>query len=114
MEIKYKWTISSTPCKPEDGALKNIVSEVHWRLKASNEVHGAEAYGAVKISETNDNEFTPYESLTKDQVVSWVVNALSVEGEPKSQLELIKENLIKDLELQANPGEINLPLPFEN
>jgi hypothetical protein len=116
----YKWVISATPCKSKEGVLENVVSEIHWRLEASNENHIAETYGVVGISEPNGTDFTPYESLTKDQVVSWVINTLSEVPEPidgveqQSQLDKIKESLNNDLSLQANPVIVNLPLPFEN
>ena len=116
----YKWVISATPCKSKEGVLENVVSKIHWRLEASNENHIAETYGVVSLPEPTGTDFTPYEQLTKDQVVSWVVSILSKVPEPidgveqQSQLEKIKESLNQDLFLQANPVELNLPVPFEN
>lgn len=106
--INYKWIISATPCKPKEGVLENVVSEIHWRLEAYNENYTAETYGVVNVYEPIEENFTPYESLTKDQVVSWVIKEL---GE---KLEKIKENLNNDLFLQANPVKVSLPLPFIN
>jgi hypothetical protein len=116
----YEWIISATPCKVKEGDLEKVVNVVHWRLKASNGNYVAETYGATSVLEPTGTDFTPYEQLTKNQVVSWVVDILSVVPEPidgieqKSQLDIFKENLNKNLELQANPVELNLPLPFEN
>lgn len=120
METNYKWKIVATPCVLSKRNLEKVVNVVHWRLEASNENCAAETYGATSIPEPNEEGFTPYESLTKDQVVSWVVEILSIIPAPidgveqKSQLDKIKENLDNDLYLQANPVEVNLPLPFEN
>ena len=116
----YEWIISATPCKPKEGILENVVSEVHWRLKASNETYVAETYGVVNVTEPTGTDFTVYEQLTKNQVVSWIVNILSIVPEPikgveqKSKLDNIKKGLNNDLLLQASPVIVNLPLPFEN
>jgi hypothetical protein len=120
METNYEWIISAMDCRIQEGTLVNVVLLVHWRLKASNEGYSAETYGVTSMPEPSGTDFTPYEDLTKEQVVSWVVDILSVVPEPineieqQSQLDKIKESLNNDLSLQANPVEVNLPLPFEN
>lgn len=118
--INYKWVISAMDCRIKEGTLENIVNIVHWRLNASDETYTTETYGLVTTPEPSETDFTLYDNLTKEQVVSWVVNILSVVPEPidevvqESQLDKIKESLNENLRLLANPIEATLPLPFEN
>jgi len=114
----FDWIISALDCKIKVGTLEDIVDVVHWRLNASNENHTAETYGCTNMPEPSGTDFTAYENLTKEQVVSWVESILSVIPESidevvkESQLAKIKASLNADLLLQANPVKVNLPLPF--
>lgn len=118
METNFEWIISALDCKVKEGSLENIVNVVHWRLNASNENQIAETYGCTNMPEPSGTDFTAYEDLTKEQIVSWLEAILNVVPEPidevvqQSQLEKIKENLEKELLLKANPTEVSLPLPF--
>ncbi len=119
MITNYEWVIFAMDCRLKEGTLQNIVNVVHWRLNAFNENYSVETYGAISLTEPSETDFTLYEDLTKEQVISWVVNILSIvpdvnTNETKSQLEKIKENLSKELFLKENPIEITLPLPFNN
>ena len=120
MKTNYEWTIAAMNCKVKEKTLENIVSVVHWYLNASNENFNVETYGATAMPEPSETDFTLYEDLTKEQVVSWIVDALSVVPESidgvaqQSKLDKIKENLSRELFLKENPIEINLPLPFNN
>lgn len=51
-------------------------------------------------------EFTPYEELTKDQVVGWLVSELDVDA--------MNENLNAQIDLLINPINVTLQPPFEN
>ena len=106
METNYKWNISAMDCKIKEGTLENIVNFVHWRLNAFNDIYNIETYGIANMPEPSSTNFTPYEDLTKEQVVQWLNNVLDVEK--------IKINLNKNLFLQEYPIEVSFPLPFEN
>jgi hypothetical protein len=116
----YEWVISAMDCKIKEGTLENVVNVIHWRLKASNENYVAETYGVTSVPEPSDKDFTLYNDLKKEQVVSWIVDILSVVPEPineveqQSQLDKIKESLNNDLSLQAKPVIVTLQPPFDN
>jgi len=120
METKYEWIISAMDCRVKEGTLENIVNVVHWRLNASNDKYTAETYSSTSMPEPKGKDFTPYKDLTKEQIVIWLIDILSVVPEPidgiiqLSQLEQIKINLNENLLLQENPIEVSLPLPFKN
>jgi uncharacterized lipoprotein YmbA len=99
----YTWQVESLDCVP-DG---KVVSCIHWRLKGDDGTNTAEVYGAQAIEHNAKNPFTAYEALTKDQVISWVQEAMGIDAVTKLQ-----EELDKQLETLANPPVITPPLPW--
>lgn len=102
----YNWTISAMECVKKENDLTDVVITIHWRYNAEKEGFNAETYGATSMPLPNGKEFTPYEDLTKDQVVDWLVSELDVEA--------MNENLNAQIELLINPINVTLQLPFEN
>ena len=114
----YEWTISTMECKINEGVLNDVVIVVHWRLNATRNGKTAETYSATAMPEVSEENFTPYNELTKEQVVSWLVTILSIIPEPvdnvdqSSQLARIQEDLNANIDLQLNPINELLPPPF--
>jgi hypothetical protein len=104
--IVFDWIISAMECKVKEDNLSDVVIMVHWRYNAVNGEYFAETYGATGVPTPSGNDFTPYEDLTKEQVVSWLEAILDV---PAMQLQLEA-----DIELQINPINVTLPPPYLN
>ena len=108
--IKYDWIISAMKCKIKEDNLSDVVILVHWRYNATSvveeEEYFASTYGATSVPMPSGEDFTPYEDLTKDQVVGWLEAILDV---PAMQL-----SLEANIELQINPINVTLPPPFKN
>jgi hypothetical protein len=105
---KFDWVISAMECKVEEANLSDVVILVHWRYNATSIVEDieyfADIYGATSVPLPTGEEFTPYEDLTKGQVVGWLEAILDV---PDMQLQLET-----NIELQINPINVTLPPPF--
>jgi len=103
----YNWTISALDCKVKEGDMTDVVYTVHWRYSATNE-NGitAETYGAQTVDPPSTEDFTPYDQLTKDQIVGWLEASMDV---PAMDI-----NLDKQIELIIHPIDVTLPPPFEN
>lgn len=120
METIFNWTISAMDCQKQEGELTKIVVTVHWRLSGERDGFTTEIYGATTLNTpTNTENFTAYKDLTKEQVVSWLENTMSViptieEGqEPQvSQLDSLKETVNSKIDLLVNPITELLPPPF--
>ena len=84
-----------------------MVYTVHWRYRATDE-NGitAETYGAQAVLPPSEEDFTPYNELTKEQVVGWLEASMDV-----SSMDLYLDNQI---ELIVNPVDVTPPLPFVN
>lgn len=103
----YNWVISALDCKVDENNLQDVVYTVHWRYNATNEDGiTAEVYGAQSVSSPTTEDFTPYDQLTKEQVVGWLEASLDVPA--------MNEGLDKQIELIVHPVDVTLPLPFEN
>jgi hypothetical protein len=106
----FDWIISAMDCKIHEGQMTDVVQTVHWRYNAKesieDEVYFAEMYGATGVGEPTPDNFTDYNSLTKEQVVGWLEATLDVTA--------MQENLAKQIELQINPIDVTLPPPFPN
>ena len=103
----YNWIISALECKVKEGDMTDVVYTVHWRYNATNE-NGitVDTYGAQVVGSPDPANFTPYENITKEQVVGWLEASLDV---PALQLQLDKQ-----INLIVNPIDVTPPLPFTN
>ena len=108
--MEFNWKISALECIIKDGVMSNVVQTVHWRYNAKesieDKVYFAEIYGATKVGEPTPENFTDYNSLTKEQVVGWLEGALDVAS--------MQENLTKQIELKINPVDETKAPPFAN
>lgn len=107
MTVKYEWKIEQLVCYLEKEGKKNVVYHVYWRLNASLDGYEDTAYGSINIQLDPESEFTPYENLTKDQVVSWVKIAMGEESVAN-----LEASLNQKIEYQMNPPIVTPPIPW--
>jgi hypothetical protein len=82
------WTISQLDRQTSDG----FVTTAHWRCDAVDGDFSASSYGTCGF----DGELTtPYESLTKEQVLEWVWQTVDKDATEAS--------LASQIEAQKNP-----------
>jgi hypothetical protein len=99
------WVISAMECRVHEENMDDVVIIVHWRYQA-RELHEeieyfAETYGATSVGMPDPETFTPYDQLTKEQVVGWLEAELDVEK--------MNESLQENINLQINPVTVTLP-----
>jgi hypothetical protein len=109
MEIIYTWGIEQMQEVPQQGPLTDVVINISWRRYATTVVDGKEyiggTFGFFVCSQPSSEDFTPYEDLTREQVIGWLEAGLDLES--------IDKTLIAQLNDQINPPVIILPLPWE-
>ena len=103
--INYNWKFPVMECQNK-GSLEKIVVLIHWIFEAEKNDVKSNIYGTTSLSLPTEENFTPYEKLTKEQVVSWIESILNVEE--------MKQNLNKKIEELMKPKNIILPPPFNN
>jgi hypothetical protein len=104
----FQWVISQLNCAVESEGLPNVINMIHWRYNATqadgDKTWFAETYGATSVAQPNPQNFVPYEDVTEDEVIGWLEAVLPVEA--------MQSSLEANINLQINPTEITLPLPW--
>lgn len=108
METNFEWVISAINCTVESEGLPNVINVIHWRYNATK-VHGdktyfADTYGASSVAQPNAQNFTHYADVTEQEVINWLEQILPVED--------MQASLKANINLQINPIEVALPLPW--
>jgi hypothetical protein len=73
MAITYTWEITNIRKANTLNDLLNVLVHVRWK-KIGTDENGTtgEFHGATPLSAPEGESFTPYEDLTKEQVLSWI------------------------------------------
>jgi hypothetical protein len=106
----FFWEIQSMEVIIKDGNLNDVVYNINWTLnaltEANNVPYSVNSYGSVVVPPPDPDDFTPYEDLTKDQVVGWLYLVLPVPD--------MEASLTRQLDAMINPTTETLPPPFPN
>jgi hypothetical protein len=95
--MEFNWNIAQMDRKTSDG----FVVTVHYTVSAVDGEFTVSTYGTVGYTQEEGN-FTPYESLTKEQVIGWVQNSLGKDT--------VEASLADKINAQKNPvQESGLP-----
>jgi len=95
--INYEWNVIQMERKAADG----FVTIVHYTVSAIDGDHTASAYGTVGFTQ-EEGSYTPFEQLTKEQVVGWVQESLGKDE--------VEAGLAAQIDAQKNPvSESGLP-----
>ena len=99
------WLIERLYVKPTDGSFTNLVITADWRCNGSQGQYAGTCYGSTSFTPPNPEDFTPYSSLTLDQVLQWVWDS----GVDKAGVEANVNKQIADL---INPPILTPALPW--
>ncbi len=85
MAISYHWTINQLDAKIEQDGLQNVIYTIHWEYRAIDDSDTEQpitsnAVGSQLIHYNVGDTFIPYDELTKEDVVGWLVNLLDVDA----------------------------------
>jgi hypothetical protein len=94
MAITYTWEITNMRKASQLDGLENVLVHVRWK-KIGTDENGTtgEFQGATPLSAPS-GDFTPYEELTKEQVLGWV-QAVVVGSYEQHVNEQIQKQIIK-------------------
>jgi len=91
-----EWNIAQLERHLSDGA----VYTAHWTANLEDQGESAGAYGSVGFSDPDPDAFTPYDQLTKEQVVGWIKDALGEE-----QVTSVEESLANQIQQKLDPTD---------
>lgn len=102
-----EWNIVQLDCYPEYQGVKDCVFTAHWDLTATEGEYSGRVYGSVGLTLDASAPFTPYNQLTKEQVVGWVKDAMGAET-----VAAYEASVAQQIENQINPPVVTPPLPW--
>ena len=105
MANTYSWVINSMEVIPSVDGLSDVVTIVNWSYNgvSPTSTHGRISGNSVMPLPSSEN-FTPYNELTQEMVISWLESTLDV---PNLQIRL--DTQINFIE---NPPTVIIPLPW--
>ena len=110
MATNFTWVINQLNCLKENSeGLQDVINVIHWTYNATDidetgKEWFASMYGTANVEQPNPQNFIPYADVTEAEVVSWLEQVLPVAD--------MQANLEANIELQKNPIEVTLPLPW--
>jgi hypothetical protein len=107
MSVTYNWVVERMDCFPQMQDQTNVVFTVFWRLDATDGTHTSSVFGAQAIPYTDLTGFTPYATLTQDQVVGWVQAAMY-----PGRVNELEANLAIGIQNLVDPPVVTPALPW--
>jgi len=98
------WSVLRLECIPQEGALADVVLNVHWQCVGVDSTAVGRVYDMCVLPAPSQS-FTPYGDLTEAQVLEWIWG----HGVNKTAQEAIVDAQIADV---LNPPIIAPPLPW--
>jgi hypothetical protein len=85
MAINYTWDVSTVDTYPTKDSKSDVVYNVHWRLKATDDTNKdsdgnnwtAEVYGSQVVDTSDLSSFKAFADLAASDVQGWVEAALT-------------------------------------
>lgn len=94
MATEITWNIANLERQLASGA----VYTVHYTIDAFDGTYRSSAYGSIGLEAPEENEMIPYADLTKETVVGWVKEKLTME-----KVDEIEAALQAQLDQQREP-----------
>ena len=109
MSNTYTWNIVALDCKPEVGTMTDYVVTSHWSLSGDDgKGHIGSVYGTASFNvDPEKSNYTPFEDLTKEQVITWTQESLGA-----NSVADLYTNIDTQIENQINPPLVTPPLPW--
>lgn len=77
----YTWNITSVMVIPSENDVQNVVKKVDYTVTGVSETGISESIlGSVLFDTVNYDNFTPFNELNKDTILSWLQGMLNVEN----------------------------------
>jgi len=105
MAITYTWNILKIEVTPSYEGLSDIVCNVDFEYTGTNEdgvSHTIER--RIPFYTVDPNNYTPYNKLTKDQVVNWIETSINMDS--------INKLMEYEISIKARPEPQEKPLPW--
>ena len=112
MAINFTWDVSTCDVHPTKNGKSNVVYNVHWRLKATDDTNKnaagnpliSETYGTIMLDISDLSNFTNWSSLDAAKVQGWVETAIN-EHNPDT-VKNLKTQLEEEIAHKISPNSV--------
>ena len=104
--IQYNWEFPENAFEvyPMEGTLENVIKYIKWIRNAEDGEYKASNSATFVCGDPDPNNYTPYDQITKEQVIQWLESGLKID-----LIDMALEGNIND---QKAPKTEILPNPF--
>jgi hypothetical protein len=102
--MEYNTLITHFDIYPSKDSLSNVIKKVYWKVECINNGKYYFELGEYLLPIASGKDFTAYDNLTKDKVLSWLTEV---------DFEQVKFKLEQKIDAEENPT-ISLQLPWAN
>jgi hypothetical protein len=106
--MKYNWIFNnqSFQCVKSLDGLTNVIETIHWQYEATDNITSGYVIGCTGFAAPTQEDFIPFENLTKDEIISWL--------EAVNDIDQLKSSAEHEYNQIKNSGNQEvLPPPFE-
>ncbi len=107
MAVAFIWKIERLECRPQVGALEDVVGKIHWRVFGVSEAVQESVYGMTEVELDAQAVFTPFEELTEETVIGWVKDRLGAQVVARYET-----SLTEAVDARLDPPIVPRPLPW--
>jgi hypothetical protein len=100
--MSFNWNVVQLNYQVSDGALDNVVTQVHWTASKQDEELVGSSYGCETVSSPDPDSFTSYDQLTEEECLGWLFDKPVNEGE-QTWKESVEAGIDLQIEQQKNP-----------
>jgi hypothetical protein len=107
--MKYNWIFNnqSFQCIKSLDGLTNVIETIHWQYEATDDTISGSVIGCTGFAAPTQEDFIPFENLTKDEIISWL--------EAVNDIDKLKSSAEHEYNQIKNSGNQELlPPPFQN
>lgn len=106
MAITYAWVIRHIMNYPSFSGKENVVCKIQWQYRGVDETGTASVRGDITDVEFQPNQpFTPFEDLTENQVLSWIIPNVA-----ESKIAQMQSEIAEDIAHQHAIANTNTPV----
>jgi hypothetical protein len=107
--ITYSWEITSLGSYPQYDGEQDVVILINATYSGTDGTYIASIKIAQSLIIDANTPFTPYADLTEEQVMGWLLNALTPQQIDQMQLKIADQ-----IAADNQPAIVQLPLPWSN
>ena len=107
--ITYSWDITALNSYPEYMGNQDVVFTIFATYIGTDGTYSSSINLGQALILSNDATFTPYADLTEEQVLGWLLAALT-----QQQISQMQSKITAQIIADNQPPFVQLPLPWSN